>query len=154
MSIFDVRLRISDPPGFIAFEEVANLPATPANQTAYLYNSNYYSTDKLTGAVATDYEIEELLVSDERIQNWITLVDEDYAVCQAIKAILPQLGKQMQIARLGTGAESVAYQTLRDSYYYYKDLSEMCNEDIKAKAGNNTGRMGAMKVPEIAGGEV
>ena len=156
MSIFDVRLRISDPAGFIAFEEVSVLPAIPANQTAYKLTTdgNYYSTDKLTGVIASDYEIEELLISDERLQNWIDLEDEDYAVCQSIKAILPQLGKQMQLARIGTGAESVAYQTLRDVYYYYKDLSSECTKERKVKAGNNTGRMGAMKVPEIAGGEI
>ena len=159
MSIFDVRLRISDPAGFIAFIEVAttgDLPAAPANQTAYLVTAdgNYYATDKLTGAIASDYEIQELYVSDDRIQNWIDLVSEDYATCQAIKAIMPQLGKQMMLVRMGTGAESTQYQTLKDTYDYYKNLLALCNEEKKTNSGNTTGRMGAMKAPEIAGGEV
>jgi hypothetical protein len=108
----------------------------------------------LTGAAASDYAIEELFVSDARIQGWITLVDEDYATCEAIKAILPQLGKQMQLVRNGTGAEAVQYQTLRDAYYYYKDLLALYSEEKKTNNNNNTGRMGGSKAPTIAGGDV
>ena len=159
MSIFDVRLRISDPAGFIAFVEVATtalLPAAPANQTAYKVTAdgNYYATDKTSGATPADYEIQELLISDARIQNWITLNGEDYATCQAINAIKPQLLQKMQLVRIVDGADSTQYQTLKDTYEYLKALGEECKEESRTNAGNNTGKIGAMKVPEVAGGAV
>jgi len=159
MSVFDVRLRISDPAGFINFIEIAttgDLPAAPASQTAYLVTAdgNYYATDKLTGAVLADYEIQDLYVSDARIQNWIDLNGEDYATCQAINAIKPQLLTQMQLVRNGTGAESTQYQTLRDTYYYLKELSIECSETKKSNDNNNSGRMGGSKAPVIGGGDI
>jgi len=159
MSVFDVRLRISDPSGFINFIEIAttgDLPAISASQTAYLVTAdgNYYATDKLTGAVLADYEIQDLFVSDERIQNWIDLSGEDYATCQAIKAILPQLGAMMQLKKNGTGAEAVEYQTLKDTYTYYRDLLALCNDEKKSNENNNSGRMGGSKAPTIGGGDI
>lgn len=160
MSVFDVRLRISDPPGFIAFVEVATtilLPSAPANQTAYKVTAdgNYYATDEASPVtVPDDYDIQELLVSDARIEAWITEGGEDFATCQSIKNILPQLGKQMQIVRTTTGAETTEYQTLKDTYTYYKDLLALCTEEKKSNEGNNSGRMGGSKAPVIAGGDV
>ncbi len=145
MSVFNVRLRISDPAGFIAFEEVTSLPGIYKPQTAYLFNGSYYSEGG---------EIETLYVSDDRIQNWIDLKDEDYATCQAIKAILPQLGAAMQLKRMGAGAESTEYQTLKDTYTYYKDLLSICNDDKKSNDNNNSGRMGGSKAPVIGGGDI
>lgn len=157
--IFDVRLRISDPPGFIAFEEEAttgDLPAAPASQTAYLVTAdgNYYSTEKTAGATESDYEIEELLISDARIGNWIDMGGEDFATCQALKAILGQLGRSMQIKKNATGAESVEYQTLADSYSYYKGILTLCSEEKKSNEGNNSGKWGGSADPIIAGGNI
>jgi len=159
MSIFDVRLRVSDPSGFINFIEVADtasLPAAPASQTAYKVTAdgNYYATDVLTGAVLADYEIQDLFVSDARIQNWIDLSGEDYATCQSIDAIKPQLLAKMQLVRNGTGAELAQYQTLKGTYDYLKELSTECNEDKKTNDGNSTGKMGGSKAPTIGGGDI
>ena len=145
MSIFDVRLRISDPPGFISLESAVAFPASPANQTAYLIGSDYYSTATV---------IETLRVSDVRIQAWITLVDEDYAVCQSIKAILPQLGAELGLVRSGTGAESTEYTTLIDTYNYYKSLLAELTEEKKSNDNNNSGRIGGSYAVEIGGGNL
>jgi len=152
--IFDVRLRISDPPGFIAFEEVTALPSSPSPQTCYLLSGVYYSTEKTTGAVAGDYTIEELMVSDVRIGNWIDLNGSDYATCQSIKSIISQIGRSLQIKRNSTGADSTEYQTLADTLAYYKDLLSLCTEEKQANSGNNSGRWGQTKQPEIGGGNL
>jgi hypothetical protein len=157
--IFDVRLRISDPPGFITFAEVAtktDLPATPASQTAYLVaaDGNYYSTEKPSDAAPSDYSVEELLVSDARIGNWIDLSGEDSATCNSLKGIISQIGRSLQIKKNATGADSVEYQTLKDTYDYYKSMLALCSEEKKSNAGNNSGKWGQTVQPEIAGGNV
>lgn len=157
--IFNVRLRISDPPGFIAFVEVAttgDLPAIPANQTAYLVTAdgNYYSTTKTSGAVLSDYTIEELRVSDARIGAWIDSGGEDFATCQSLKAILAQIGPELGIKKNETGAESVEYQALLDVYNYYNGLLDLCKEEKRSNENNNSGRWGGSKQPEIAGGNL
>ena len=145
MSIFDVRLRISDPAGVIRIESATVFPATPKKQTAYLIGGDYYIT-------AT--KILDLRVSDERIQNWINLKNEDYAVIQSIKAILPQLGAELGLVRSGTGAESTEYTTLIDTYNYYKSLLAELSEDKKSNDNNNSGRFGSSVQPLIAGGNI
>lgn len=145
MSLFDVRLRISDPSGFIRLETAVTFPVSPLKQTAYLIDGDYYST-------ATN--ILDLRISDERIQNWIDLKDEDYATCQAIKAILPQLGAEIGIVRSTTGAESTEYSTLIDTYNYYKSLLADCTSEKKSNENNNSGRWGGSKAVEIAGGNI
>lgn len=152
--IFDVRLRISDPPGFIAFSEVSSLPATPSNQTAYLYNDNYYSTDVTEFASADDYSIEDLLVSDARIENWIDLNGVDSAVCYSLKSMIAQIGRSLQIKKNSTGADSTEYQTLKDTYDYYKGLLALCSEEKQSNAGNSSGRWGSSVQPEIGGGNL
>ena len=157
--IFDVRLRISDPPGFIRFITVADkasLPSEPKPQTAYKVTAdgNYYSTEKTTGATADDYSIEDLRVSDDRISNWIDLGGEDYATCQSLKAILSQIGTELGIKKNETGAESVEYTTLKDTYEYYKDLLSQCNSEKQSNEGNSSGLYSRSKQPEIAGGNL
>lgn len=146
MSLFDVRLRISDPSGFIRLETAVTFPVSPLKQTAYLLPDGYYY-DTATTTV-------DLRISDERIQNWIDLKDEDYATCQAIKAILPQLGAEIGIVRSTTGAESTEYSTLIDTYNYYKSLLADCTSEKKSNENNNSGRWGGSKAVEIAGGNL
>ena len=150
--IFDVRLRVSDPPGFIQFIDSA-LPAAPASQTAYLLAGNYYSTEK-TSAAPSDYSVEDLLVSDIRISTWIDLSGSDYAVCQSLKSIISQIGRSLQIKKNATGADTVEYQTLKDTYDFYKEMLALCSEDKKSNDGNNSGRWGQSLQPEIAGGNL
>ena len=151
--IFDVRLRLSDPAGFIQFIESA-LPESPEPQTAYMVSGVYYSTEKPSCALTEDYSIEDLRVSDIRISTWIDLNGSDYATCQSLKAFLPQIGKEMQLTKNSTGAESVEYQALKDTYYYYKDLLALCSEEKKSNDGNSSGRYLGSVQPEIGGGNL
>ena len=157
--IFNVRLRISDPPGFIQFLEVANkaaLPSDPEFQTAYLVvaDSGYYATSKLTGAAEADYELQDLLVSDIRIGLWIDAYDEDTATCKALTAIVSQLGRQLQIKKIDAGADSTEFTSLLDTLNYYKDLLALCSEEKKSNNNNNSGKMGGSKAPVIGGGNL
>lgn len=135
---------------------MADLPAVPANQTCYYVDEtlNYYSTEKLTGAVPSDYSIESLRISDTRISNWIDLYGEDGATCQAIKAIISQIGQELQIKKNTTGADSTEYQTLKDTISFYRDLLALCSEEKKSNAGNNSGKWGGSADPIIAGGDL
>ncbi len=157
--IFEIRLRISDPPGFISFLEIAlleSLPAVPANQTCYYVDEtlNYYSTEKTSGALPANYTVEALRVSDTRLSNWIDLYGLDGATCQAIKAIISQIGQELQIKKNATGADSVEYQALADTIAFYKDLLSLCSEQKKSNANNNSGKMGGSAAPVIAGGDL
>lgn len=154
--IKEVRLRIDDPVGFINIEEVAALQAVSSPQTAYKLttDSNYYSTDKLTGAVPADYEILELLVSDTRISLWIDEGDIDSATCRALKQIINKLGKELQLVRITAGADTTQYTALKDTYEYYKGILADCKDVKRTNDNNSTGRIGCMIVPEVAGGEI
>lgn len=144
--IKEVRLRIDDPEGFINIIEIAALPAVYSPQTAYKLTTDglYYS----------DGEVLELKVSDTRISLWIDEDDIDSATCKALRQIINKLGKELQLARITAGADTTQYTTLKDTYEYYKSILAECKDDKRSNNNNSTGRMGAMKAPEIAGGEV
>lgn len=157
--IKEVRLRIDDPSGFINLIEVANaaaLPSSPESQTAYKLTDTgvYVATDKDPPVVSTDYETQELLVSDARISAWIDAEDVNYATCQALKNIVAKLGKRLRLVKNRAGAEETEYTSLKDTYDYYKGLLDLCESEKKSEDNNNSGRIGQMKQPEIAGGNL
>lgn len=157
--IFDLRLDIADPAGFIAFLEVANsaaLPAVPASQTCYLQTDTgeYKSTEKTTGAVATDYDVESLRISDSKISTLIDDYGEDPARCRALKLIVAQLGNEMLIKKNDAGADSTEYTSLSELMSYYKDLLKICSDTTDSDSGNNTGRYFKSYQPHIAGGNI
>ena len=157
--IFSLRLKIADPPGFIGFMEVANaaaLPATPASQTAYLQadTGEYKATDLTSGATPSDYEAQTLAISDAVLGGYIDSYGEDSAVCQAIKQIIANLGREMRIKKLDGGADSTEYQSLSDLMSYYKDLLSICSDNTAAGQNASTGRMFKTNTPEIAGGNI
>lgn len=154
LEIFTVRLRVSDPAGFIAFEEATTLPSAPANQTAYLYDGDYYATERTSGATLSDYEVQELRLSDSVIGGYIDNSGVQGAMCEAIKQLIANLGMEMRIKSLSGGADTTEYQSLSDLSSYYTDLLAICVDDKKEDAGNNTGRMFTTKAPEIAGGNL
>jgi len=159
VQIFDLRLKIADPAGFIAFISVANaaaLPATPASQTAYkqLDTGEYKSTTLTTGATSTDYTVEELRISDTKIGNLIDTYGEDSAVCRAIKNIIAQLGNEMMIKKNDAGADSTEYTSLKDMLDFYKNLLSICSETASSDAGTNTGRYFTTNIPDVAGGNL
>lgn len=158
--IKEVRLRIGDPFGFINFLEVADaasLPASPVNQTGYKTTDTgyYYSTEKTSPSVPGDYNIEDLQVSDARISAWIDAYGIDSAACRALSQIIAQLGKELGgFKRNRSGAEEVEYNSIKDMYDYYKSILDLCKENERSESNTSTGKIGKMKVPEIAGGNL
>jgi hypothetical protein len=157
--ISEVRIRIDDPPGYQAFIEVANaaaLPATPAPYTAYKLTDTgaYMATELESGATSADYTRLDVRVSDSRIGAWIDADSVDVAECKSYAAIATRLGNELKLKSTKGGAETAEWQTLKDTYTYYKGLSDDCKDRNKTTSGNSTGRYGTSVQPEIAGGEI
>jgi hypothetical protein len=157
--IFDLRIKISDPPGFIAFSEVddsASLPATPVSQTAYLQSDTgeYKSTEVTSDAEADDYEVETLSISDSVLSDLIDTYGEASAVCRSIKRIVAQLGNEMRIKKLDGGADSTEYQSLSDLVAYYSELLDIFSDEKASEENADTGRMFKTKAPLIGGGNL
>lgn len=154
-----VRLAVGDPPGVIALLEVAvpeDLPPAPGQQTAYRVQSTgrYMYSEKEDGAVLADYEALELLLSDAQVSQLITTYGIEDAPCRAYGVIASRLGSKLRISSMSTGSESTTYTPLRELYEYYKRLAEDCVAAKNAVNLNTTGRYGATKQPEVAGGNV
>lgn len=154
--IKEVRLKINDPFGFINIIQVTSLPVNPAFQTLYQLTTDsvYYSTSVETAQVS-DYEKEELYISDSIIATNIDAKGILYACCQGLKSILSTIGRQFGIIKSNSGgAESTEYTDLSQLYSYYKNLYDLCNEDLRSSNNNNTGKFGQTKQPTIAGGNL
>ena len=157
--IFDLRLKINDPAGFIAFSSVANaaaLPGVPSSQTCYLQEDTgeYKATEKTDGAIDSDYTVQTLQLSDAVLSALFDSYGEYGATCKALQRIIGQLGKAMSVKSLSGGADSTEYQSLSDMYNLYKVLLDICKDETKSNAGTNTGRMFSTYQPEIAGGNL
>lgn len=157
--IIDVRVRINDPEGYRAIVDVADdasLPAAPAPYTAYYVEDTgaYKATEETSGAVASDYEILPLYVSDTRIDAWIDDVGVARAECKALYAVSVAIGAELRLRRSQAGAEDLEWVSLKDAYQYYKDLAAECEKRYESSQSATTGRYGTSSQPEIAGGEV
>jgi hypothetical protein len=157
--IFDLRIKIADPPGFISFAEVsdsASLPESPVSQTAYLQadTGEYKSTEVTSAATADDYEVETLSISDAVLSDLIDTYGEASAVCRAIKRVVAQLGNEMRIKKLDGGADSTEYQSLADLVSYYNDLLDIFSDQKASEENADTGRMFKTKSPIIGGGNL
>lgn len=158
--IFNLRLRIKDPQGFIQFLEVADkasLPASPASQTAYKVTAdgNYYSTEKTLGAVEADYSTEELYISDTTLSLMIDTYGEDGATCKALQSIIASITYEMRGLKSNkAGADTTEYQGLKDILDAYKYLLDLCSDNKKSNENNNSGRYMSTCQPIIGGGNL
>lgn len=157
--IKNARLRLADPPGVINIIQVAtpaNLPATPAQQTAYYVTStgHYMTTSVLTGAVPANYSQAFLRVSDEYLTTLIDTYGIDAAVCKAFSMIIVQLGNQLVLIRNTTGTESTEYSDITSMMSYYRTMKKDCQDENNQQNNNSTGRFIKSKQPEIAGGNI
>ena len=153
MATFDqvktVRLRIHDPLGFINLAEAEELPATPANQTAYtITDSGVYQ--EYRNEVWSNVPIE---ISDEQIKLLIDLYGVDRATVQSVKNIMMSLGKQLWLAQHNSGTEMVVYQNLTTMYNFYKNMLASMKQDIAVSEGVSTGRIFNTTRPIIGGVE-
>ena len=134
--IKSVRLKIKDPLGYINLIEVSELPSTAASQTAYtITDSGVYQ--ELKNATWKTIKLE---ISDERISTFIDLYGVEEAVIKCVQDMVMALGKQLSVAQVNSGAESVIYQNLTTTYNFYKNMLATLKEDIRATSGTNTGR--------------
>jgi hypothetical protein len=151
--IKELRLRICDPYGVIDLQAVASaadLPAMPTKQTAYLKKDSgeYTAYDEELGT----WGYVSLELSDERLANLVDLYGVARAAPKAIRLILASIGRQMGIVRAGHGAETVQYQTLSDTYGYYKALADSMDVEAAKDSGASTGRYVRTRSPRIGGG--
>lgn len=138
----DVRGKISDPAGVIALDHVtdyASLPSSPSSQTAYRADDTgiYYIYDSGLSA----WEVVDLLISDDRLNNLIDLYGSSASVYRAITIILSTLYNEMRVVNQSAGAESTQYQTLTDTLNFYKSLKEQYKEEDAQSSAMDTGRV-------------
>ena len=146
------RIKLSDPAGVIALADVAtyaDLPSSPASQTAYrvLDTGVYYKYDSGMSA----WSAVDLLISDDRLQNLIDLYGINKTVQRAISIILSGLYAKRQAVQVSSGAESTQYQTLSDIITFYNALKAEYAEEDATDNAVNTGRIGRFRAPAVGG---
>jgi hypothetical protein len=153
--LVELRLRICDPAGIIAIVSVADAAArvavtTPAKQTAYQQADDdtywIYDFDLLA------WQQVELELADVRLENLIDLYGVARAAPKAVRLIIASVGKKLGIASHSGGAESTTFQTLRDTYAFYKELAASMEEETDKEEGTSTGLYARMRRPHIGGG--
>jgi 4-hydroxyphenylpyruvate dioxygenase-like putative hemolysin len=142
-----IRLKLHDPLGFINFVEVATLPVSPANQTAYSITDSGVYQEYKNGTWKT-LKIE---ISDEQIKTYVDLYGVEKATVKVCKDVLIALGKEMRVESIDSGTESVKYQTLSATYSFYKSIIDSLEEDVDETAGVNTGVFVRTCHPPIGG---
>lgn len=140
--IISLRLKIQDPHGFPKIVS-SDIPDEPDELTCYRTGEDAYYN--------SDHERLHLYLSDATLDAMITAYG-DGAECRCYMDIAKSLGMEMRIKRLTTGTETTEWQTLVELYTYYKALSDQCKTQLKADTGQDTGRVGQSKTPEICGG--
>jgi hypothetical protein len=151
--ISELRLRIKDPLGVIAFLSVADKAAlyavaAPARQTAYLQidTGDYHIYEG--GA----WEPQDLLLSDMRLGLLIDLYGIAGAAPRAIKEIKAELGRRLYVAQISDGAGSTIYQNLTTMRAFYDDLIATFEQAAEKDAGTSCGRYLRIRHPHIGGG--
>lgn len=148
--IFDMRLSLKDPIGFIAVVEVANaaaLPTTPLAQTLYFVAdvSEYHAYED------SAWSRQDVEMSNERMGTFIDLYGVTKARYYVVKEYVRSLGKKLWIAQNNNGSESFVYQNLTTMRSFYEKMLEELNEDVVTEEGTSTGRYFKTK-PRCIGG--
>jgi len=142
-----IRLKLHDPLGYIDLLEVASLPVTSLNQTAYsITDSGVYQ--KLENGT---WKILKLEISDAQIKTYVDLYGVEKATVKVCKDILIALGKDLRISSINSGTETVQYQSLSATYEFYKNIIAYLEEDVNKTAGTNTGLFIPRTKPIIGG---
>lgn len=138
-SLKELRIRTSDPFGFIDIQTVANkaaLPATPIAQTVYRSEADKEYL-KYENNVWEHVNIE---VSDEMMNGYIAQYGVTKSISKVVTLILASLGKKLQIERTDSGTESYTFTTLKNLYDYYKALRDNAKEEASDESGYSSGR--------------
>jgi hypothetical protein len=131
----------------------SDLPASPAQQTAYFISTtgHYKSTALSAGATSADYEDLPLQLSDSQLSLLIDTYGER-AACKAYKKISTSLGPQLMLKSNSDGAEKEEYASLLDVWKYYNNLANGCEDTADENTGLNSGRILRHRRPYINGG--
>jgi hypothetical protein len=147
-----IRLKLRDPAGVIALQNVAtaaDLPASPARQTAYRANDT--GTYSVYDANLKAWQAIDLLLSDETINDALAACSEDAAIRQLIPMIIASLFEQLKVVSIGTGTESTSYASITAAIDFYERLKTQYAA-AAAEAGNSsTGRIFRARRPVIGG---
>lgn len=149
-SLKELRLRTSDPFGFIDLQTVANktlLPATPIAQTAYRSEVDKEYLEYKNGSwVHVNIEI-----SDEMMNGFIDQYGVTKSIEKCINIILASIGKKLFIAQSSSGTESFTFTNLTTMRNFYEALKETAKEEASSETGYSSGRFLASG-PSIVGG--
>lgn len=141
-AVIALRIRIKDPYGYPKICE-SQVPAKPDPLTIYRAGEDeYYSPDG---------ERMSLHMSDGTLASMIEEHGK-YAECLCYGEIAKNLGHEMRIKRLTTGAESTEWQSLAELYRFYKDLADDCQARMASDDGRDSGLVGQSRQPRICGG--
>ena len=143
------RIKLSDPAGVIALEEVTALPTSPSAQTAYLVTSTGVYSVYDSGTAS--WEQVDLLISDTVLTTMLATLSVNDTVRRAINIILAGLYSKRQVVRIDSGAESTQYQTLNDLIALYNALKAAYKEESAETANAGTGRIVRTCRPAVGG---
>lgn len=151
-SLKELRLRTSDPFGFIDIQTVANkaaLPATPKAQTVYRSEADSeYFEYKNSAWVYVD-----IAVSDEMMNGFIASFGVTKSIAKCIDIILAGIGKDLYIAQSSSGTESFVFTNLTTMRNYYEALKGSAKEEASDESGYSSGRFFASG-PSVVGGVI
>ena len=163
MATFDLikqlRLDLVDPTNVVNLISVAtpaNLPTAPKHQTAYRIESTgaYVFSDLKSGATPSSYNEMDLQISDDRLAGWLDSLTYLQAKIKGLKAIISRIASKLPLVRDISGAETSEYQTLMDTFTFYKNLLAEAVAEENIDTGTAAGRYGRTHQPRIAGGNV
>lgn len=151
--IFEARLLVKDPIGYIAIIEVANaaaLPVSPAAQTLYfLTDVKEYHAYEDNAWVRQD-----IIISNDRIGLLCDLyTDTNQVASKLVNDLISHYGQLLALSYKShdDGSESFDKQSLSDLLAFYKNLKGMFDDEQTADIGMNTGRYARTKKPLVGG---
>jgi len=148
--IFEMRLSLKDPLGFISVVEVADAasrPESPAAQTLYFVAdvSEYHSFEN------GDWVRQDVEMSNERMGTFIDLYGETKARYHIVKEFVRSLGQKLYLAQHNNGSESYVYQNLTTMRNFYEAMLDSLKEDVLEESGHSTGRYVKTKRQVVGG---
>jgi hypothetical protein len=144
-NVIELRQRIGDPEGFPMLVD-SEVPDFPDELTAYRIDTSKY--------VDCNGERIPIIISDTRLNNWITEYGIDKAEYVALKNMIATLSGYVQIESSTTGAESTKFASLTSRLAHLKYLLSLVEDRNNMLDGSNTGLVGRTKQPIIAGGDL
>lgn len=148
--IFEMRLSLKDPAGFISIIEVADeaaRPASPIAQTLYFITAinEYHAFEE------GEWARQDVEMGNDRVGLFIDLYGVAKARYYIVKEYIRSLGQKLYLAQHDNGSESFTFQSITAMLTFYKGILADLNEEIAIEAGANTGRYVRTKRQRVGG---